>query len=292
MLPDIDSGPGRPLRESLAFAAAVISTMLVDRFQQFQWSMDSIILAAAGAYLFVRFGMAEVLQRFTVHRGMFHSLPAAAIFGEIAFLLCSGTTEERLFKAGAVVVGYLSHLILDEIYSVEYVRGMMTFKRSFGTALKIYGHGFLPNLATYGALAAITYLSMQEPTWMQQHREQLAQQTSEWTKNGQRWAQDVSQRPVDSQSRSTGANADGPARLATSSMATSERNATSPAAVSSDRRQSTGATRSDNWNRIEDLNVPSRTGQPSNDASAPNATRNRNDRLQSSRNASSNAWQR
>jgi hypothetical protein len=86
MLPDIDSGPGIPLRESLAFAAAVISTMLADRFQSFGWSVDSIILAGALVYLTIRFAVAELLKRYTVHRGMFHSIPAALIFVELAYL--------------------------------------------------------------------------------------------------------------------------------------------------------------------------------------------------------------
>ena len=55
---------------------------------------------------------------------MFHSLPAAVIFGEIAFLLASGDDWRlRAFKAGGVVIGFLSHLVLDEIYSIEWTRG-------------------------------------------------------------------------------------------------------------------------------------------------------------------------
>ena len=79
-----------------------------------------MILAGAGAYLLVRFGFGFLLKHCTVHRGMFHSLPAAVIFGEIAFLLApSDDLGPKLFMAGAVVVGFLSHLLLDEIYSVD-----------------------------------------------------------------------------------------------------------------------------------------------------------------------------
>jgi hypothetical protein len=55
MLPDIDSDSGKPVRESLSFAAAVVSTMLVDRFRQLGLSTQSIVLAAATAYVVVRF---------------------------------------------------------------------------------------------------------------------------------------------------------------------------------------------------------------------------------------------
>jgi hypothetical protein len=179
MLPDIDSGPGKPLRESLSFAAAVVSTMLVERFQTFGWAMESIVLAAAGVYLLIRFALAELLKRFTVHRGMFHSLPAAAIAGEIAFLLASGDLRLRIYKAGAVAVGYLSHLVLDELYSVDYVRGRMKLKRSFGTGVKLFGKNWLANGFAYACLACLTFLATKEPGWMEGFYRQRLQQTAE-----------------------------------------------------------------------------------------------------------------
>jgi hypothetical protein len=177
MLPDVDSDSGRPLKESLSFAAAVISTMLVHRFQQFHLSMEGTVLACAGAYLAIRFGFSAVLQRFTAHRGMFHSLPAALLFGEVAFLLMSGDVVLRWYKAGAVTLGYLSHLLLDEVYSVGVVRGRMGVKRSFGTALKLFGHKWLPNLAVYGAVGLLTFLAVKEPDWMAKH---ASEQNPDW----------------------------------------------------------------------------------------------------------------
>ena len=91
----------------MAFAAAVVPMMLLHRFQQWGLSHEMMILAGAGVYLFIRFGGAALLRRYTVHRGMFHSLPAALVFGEIAFLLASGDDVLRLYKAGAVVLGYM-----------------------------------------------------------------------------------------------------------------------------------------------------------------------------------------
>src|SRR3972149_8439653 len=43
MLPDIDSGPGKPLRESLSFAAGGGCTMLVERFETFGWATGASI---------------------------------------------------------------------------------------------------------------------------------------------------------------------------------------------------------------------------------------------------------
>ncbi|MCS7305038.1 MAG: metal-dependent hydrolase, partial [Thermoguttaceae bacterium] len=90
MLPDLDSGSGRPLRESVAFAAAVVPMMLLERLRTFSLSSELLVLIGAGSYLLIRFGLGWLLRHFTVHRGMFHSLPVAGVFFLLAFLLASG----------------------------------------------------------------------------------------------------------------------------------------------------------------------------------------------------------
>jgi membrane-bound metal-dependent hydrolase YbcI (DUF457 family) len=178
MLPDLDSGPGRPLHESMAFAAAVVPVMLIHHLQRMGLSNEIIILVFAGLYLLIRFGGEALLKLFTEHRGMFHSLPAAAVFGEIAYLLASGDNTLRLYKAGAVVLGYMSHLILDEVYSFEWSHGRLHLKNSFGTALKIFGRGRWANISAYAKLAVLTSLIFYQPNWMQhvfpQNRDQTA----------------------------------------------------------------------------------------------------------------------
>src|SRR5438067_11751474 len=66
MLPDLDSGPGVPLRESMAFAAAVVPMMLIDRFRQMGLAPESIVLAGAAIYIAIRFGLAGILRHYTV----------------------------------------------------------------------------------------------------------------------------------------------------------------------------------------------------------------------------------
>ncbi len=167
MLPDIDSDSGRPLRESMSFGAAVVPMMMVDRFKAMGMNLESIILAGGAIYLAIRFGLAAILKHFTVHRGMFHSLPACAIFGEVAFLVfgCE-RLELRYFVAGAVVVGFMSHLILDEIWSVEMLRGRIHLKSSFGTAIKFWGDSAGPNVLTYALLMGLTFFAINDPAWM------------------------------------------------------------------------------------------------------------------------------
>ena len=167
MLPDIDSDSGVPLRESLAFGAAVVSMMLARRFQVWGWSHESIILGGAAAYLVVRFVVAWLLKKYTVHRGMFHSIPAAVVCGEITFLLtASDNVMLRYYTAGAVVLGYLSHLVLDEIYSFQFKRGRIGLKSSFGTAVKFVGDSWVANLSVYGKLIVVSALLTQDPGFM------------------------------------------------------------------------------------------------------------------------------
>jgi membrane-bound metal-dependent hydrolase YbcI (DUF457 family) len=168
MLPDIDSGSGVPLRESMAFAAAVVPMLMIDRFQHMGMSHESIALAGMLIYLGIRFGAAEIIRRYTVHRGMWHSLPAAATVGLLAFLICScDEMNLRLFKAGAVVLGFMSHLVLDEIWSVEFRGGAIRLKKSFGTALKLWSKSRWANVSTYAKLAALLAWAYCDPMLME-----------------------------------------------------------------------------------------------------------------------------
>lgn len=171
LAPDLDSGPGVPLRESMAFAAALAPMMLMDRFQALALSQEWMVLCAVGIYLLVRFGLAEVVRWLTAHRGMFHSLPAAVIAAELAYVLSCGELGARTYKAGGVGLGYCAHLLLDELYSIEWYRGRLHLKRTLGTALKIFDtHRLWPNLVTYAQLALLSYLVVYEPGWVEQMR--------------------------------------------------------------------------------------------------------------------------
>lgn len=168
MLPDLDSDTGIPLRESMAFAAAIVPALLLERIRAFNLSHDEMVLMAAGLYFFVRFGVTKLIAGRTSHRGMFHSIPAALIFAGTAFLVCGGANINiRYFKAGGVFLGVMSHLVLDEIYSFEVKRGKMRIKRSFGTAMKFWSKNTYSNFSTYAKLAIITIMILSEPAVMQ-----------------------------------------------------------------------------------------------------------------------------
>jgi LexA-binding, inner membrane-associated putative hydrolase len=164
MLPDLDSASGVPKRESIAFAAAVVPLLLAERLKHTGMAPEYIVLCGGAIYLFIRFVLARILVHFTVHRGMFHSFPACLIAGEIAFLLCGHENAwEHYFNAAAVMIGFMSHLVLDEIWALDFSGGRIRFKSSFGTAMKFWGESLGPNLLTYGLLLVSTVASLGDP---------------------------------------------------------------------------------------------------------------------------------
>jgi hypothetical protein len=180
MLPDLDSGPGRPLHETCMFASAAVPMLLIDHFEAWGLNHEMMVIVGAALYFLIRLGLPEILKRVTVHRGVIHSIPTALIFGEAAFLLSSGADERlRLFKAGAVLLGFLSHLILDEIWSVEFFSKHPGLKKSFGTAFKLFGKGWWPNLVTFGLLAFASFVTFNEPMWMRQYCQQLPEKQNQ-----------------------------------------------------------------------------------------------------------------
>lgn len=170
MLPDIDSDSGVPFRESMGFAAAIIPLLMLSRFEELGLNFEQMVLICGAMYLFVRFGLARLLARYTVHRGMFHSIPAALTFAGVAFLLSDyGTLQLRYFKTAGLFLGVMSHLILDEIYAVEWKGGRWRFKKSFGTAMKLWGKNTWANFSTYGKLIIVVLMILGEPMVMDRY---------------------------------------------------------------------------------------------------------------------------
>jgi membrane-bound metal-dependent hydrolase YbcI (DUF457 family) len=161
LLPDLDNGEGVPLRETVGVAAAIVPMLMIQRFQQWGLPLEGMVLAAAAIYAAVRFGLTWLLENYSKHRGMLHSVPAAAIAGQITFLaFVSNEPLHRYFIAGAVVLGFLSHLVLDEIWAVRQGLFGPKVKKAFGTAMKFHGPEAWANIVTYllvivlGAVAA------------------------------------------------------------------------------------------------------------------------------------------
>jgi membrane-bound metal-dependent hydrolase YbcI (DUF457 family) len=160
MLPDLDSDSGIPLRETGMFAAAVVPMLMLERFREMQLSHESMALAAMLIYIAIRFVLVEFFKRFTVHRGMWHSIPAAFVAGLVAYLVMPCLSESvRVYKSFAVVLGFIVHLSLDELWALNVGVGRVRAKKSFGSALKLFGNNTIANIFVYGQLALLAYLA-------------------------------------------------------------------------------------------------------------------------------------
>ena len=167
MLPDLDSDSGTPVREMTSFAAAVVPILMVPRFESYGWKPEMIALGAALLYAAIRFGVAEIFKRYTVHRGMWHSVPACVACGLLSFLIIGGEDLNlRLFKSSAVMLGFMSHLLLDEIWSVSLRSGRLNIKKSSGTAIKFWGKDNWANFSTYAKVVVLSFLAVGDPMLM------------------------------------------------------------------------------------------------------------------------------
>jgi hypothetical protein len=137
ILPDIDLKDSRPSRALFAGLAIFFSFVVLFHFAP-RLSIAEMWLLWLGTLFFVRYGLHALFYRFTVHRGVWHSLMAALACGFATVLVYYyglGRPDGVAWLAGGfLLIGYLVHLTLDEIYSVEVMGAHI--KKSFGTAIK------------------------------------------------------------------------------------------------------------------------------------------------------------
>jgi hypothetical protein len=162
MLPDLDSDSGIPVREMFNLAGAFVPVLLLPRLYGFQLTPDQMLVVLGGIYLVVRFGLSQVFKRITVHRGMFHSVPAMLIAGLAVFLIYHNPNIYiRGFVGLGVMIGFLSHLALDEMFAVDFTGATPKLNQFAGSALKFWSKSWPASLLTYAILLALAV-----PAWM------------------------------------------------------------------------------------------------------------------------------
>ncbi len=161
MLPDLDSDSGRPIKELFGVTAALAPLLLLQHIHALGVEGDRAMFFAITSYGVVRYGGAFLLAKLTVHRGMFHSIPALLIASELTFLTYhSDELRVRILVSVGVGIGFLSHLILDEVYSVQWDGARVRLAKSAGSALKFFGPAALPNGVAMGLLIFLTYATL------------------------------------------------------------------------------------------------------------------------------------
>ena len=200
ILPDIDSDKSTAHKRCMTAISGSVALLMAGRLRDFMLRPETVLLIGAFVYFALFYGAGTVIQKFSVHRGMFHSIPFGVICGELIFIISSGSTQLRLFKAGCIFFGVMVHLILDELSSAklintesssshysnssqnQYYNGANSYrnkkkkrkssfgvKKSFGTALKLidYKH-FGSTIFFYCVVVLLGNLAMNVQTMLSQ----------------------------------------------------------------------------------------------------------------------------
>jgi hypothetical protein len=137
LLPAIDADASSPVRAIFGLLGAALA---------FGWTLPMVgrypplelALVWGGLFVATRYLLLIAFARFTVHRGIWHSWLATAFVALATVNLAHWVLHQPskpAWVAGLMVgLGYLTHLTLDEIYSVDIFNSRL--RRSFGTALK------------------------------------------------------------------------------------------------------------------------------------------------------------
>jgi membrane-bound metal-dependent hydrolase YbcI (DUF457 family) len=161
LLPDLDSDSGVPVRELFGAAATVVPLLLFPRLRLAGLTADQALAVLVCVYVLIRYGLSHLFKRCSVHRGMFHSIPALFIAGLATYLLYhSPEMLSRLFLAGAVMLGFLSHLVLDELCSVDFMGLTVRLNKYAGSALKLGSKSWVATTLTYLLLGGLSYLAL------------------------------------------------------------------------------------------------------------------------------------
>lgn len=158
LLPDLDSPSGVGLRSFTGILGVLTALVVWQRLENLRrpLAFELHLWAAIVAYVLVRHGIRRFMTRFAVHRGISHSVPTCAVWGALAYLYYPSPHHSiRVMMAIAVVIGFASHLFLDEICSVDLAGARVN--RAFGTAIKFWAPSAMATLAMYVVLSYLTW---------------------------------------------------------------------------------------------------------------------------------------
>ncbi len=137
LLPDIDADDSKPVRGLFNIVGIVVGFLVAFRVAG-RVGLFEQVGVWIGVALLVAYPLRWAFARLTVHRGIWHT-QLMAIVVTLGVTVVADTLlglDEMLawLAGGFVLLGYLTHLILDEMASVDLLDRRV--KRSFGTALK------------------------------------------------------------------------------------------------------------------------------------------------------------
>ena len=164
-LPDIDSDTGKPVRivfGLLSIIGSLLSIILV--LYNYPERIEYLILIPILTFITIRYVVSYIFKKFTHHRGIYHSIPAMLIFFMLTALVVSEfqlDLSEKILISTSVAMGFLSHLILDELYANTSFLGI-PYKpnKAFGSALEFFSKSKISTTVAYLLLISLIYLNM------------------------------------------------------------------------------------------------------------------------------------
>jgi len=164
ILPDIDLESSKQSRTVFGAFGIFFAFIALFHYSQFL-SIAELSLLWLAIYIFIRHFIWRLFNEFTVHRGLFHSFLANAFFGVVGATIFYNFLEKSdtvSWMGGAIIfIGALTHLLLDELYSIDFAGNRV--KRSFGTAMKLFDYK-KPASAGLMALVLVGMLYAAPPT--------------------------------------------------------------------------------------------------------------------------------
>ena len=152
ILPDIDHNKSIPIRIMQIFFTNLIAFLVVFKFMK-KYPLLNLLFIWIISYLIVSL-LFLFFKKVTLHRGIIHSIPTSLIvwflISIISYRFFNLDIKKSYLLGFFVFIGYITHLVLDEIYSIDITGEKI--KKSFGSALKLWGNNSVVNFITYSIL--------------------------------------------------------------------------------------------------------------------------------------------
>ena len=137
LLPDVDSSHSTSIKVGFNVLSLLMTIMIIF-VKSSSYSLIEMLLVASLVFMGIRYAFLEFFRKISKHRGMFHTIPVAVIWGIVIAIMCQWFFDLNSLVSWVygfmITLGYLVHLTLDELYSVDL--GNRRMKKSSGTALK------------------------------------------------------------------------------------------------------------------------------------------------------------
>jgi membrane-bound metal-dependent hydrolase YbcI (DUF457 family) len=166
LAPDLDHDASIPLRFVFRTLAILVPIIAIQKHPELHNSVEEAIGYFVLIALGILFPVRWIFGKFTVHRGIFHSVPAIFIYGALLFLLCGRQRHDIPFQKSMAIassLGYFAHLLLDEYSSLNFDGHRFKPKRSLGTALDFFKPNKRVTLLAYLILTGLLVVIV--PLW-------------------------------------------------------------------------------------------------------------------------------